>query len=192
MVLRKGLIAIPELDWRACTSPSNRGAETRVTYEYYNCRSGRPRTGQSARGSPLGTRARAARRRSRSKLAGRIGGNTAVTSPWPGVRFETDLSDRIQRQMWAGVYEPHVREAFRAILEPGAVYFDVGAHIGFHAVFAAHRVGQGLGAFLPSKLPHVFMSAWRTIFLNSLGRKLARTPPFGSAADPSRSNAPPR
>ncbi len=70
-----------------------------------------------------------------------MGGDRALVSPWPGVRFETDLTDRIQRQMWAGVYEPHVRECFDAILEPGAVYFDVGAHIGFHAVFAAHRVG---------------------------------------------------
>jgi FkbM family methyltransferase len=79
------------------------------------------------------------------KLACWIGGERAVASPWPGVRFETDLSDRIQRQMWAGVYEPHVRECFGAILEPGAVYFDVGAHIGFHAAFAAYRVGlQGL------------------------------------------------
>ncbi len=75
------------------------------------------------------------------KAAAWIGGGRGVASPWPGVRFETDLSDRIQRQMWAGVYEPHVRECFDAILEPGAVYFDVGAHIGFHAVFAAHRVG---------------------------------------------------
>jgi FkbM family methyltransferase len=76
------------------------------------------------------------------RLACRVGGDLAVTSPWPGVRFETDLTDRIQRQMWAGVYEPHVRECFNLILEPGAVYFDVGAHIGFHAVFAAHRVGK--------------------------------------------------
>ena len=76
------------------------------------------------------------------RLAARIGGNPAVVSPWPGVRFETDLTDRIQRQMWAGVYEPHVRECLSVILEPEAVYFDVGAHIGFHAIFAAHRVGQ--------------------------------------------------
>ncbi len=76
------------------------------------------------------------------KLACWMGGERAVAFPWPGVRFETDLRDRIQRQMWAGVYEPHVRECFDALLEPEAVYFDVGAHIGFHAVFAAHRVGQ--------------------------------------------------
>jgi FkbM family methyltransferase len=75
------------------------------------------------------------------RLACWIGGDRAVASPWPGVQFETDLHDRIQRQMWAGVYELHVRECFSALLEPGAFYFDVGAHIGFHSVFAAHRVG---------------------------------------------------
>ena len=64
-----------------------------------------------------------------------------MASPWPGVRFETDLSDRIQRQMWAGTYEPHVRACLDALLEPGHVYFDVGGHIGYHAVAAAHKVG---------------------------------------------------
>jgi FkbM family methyltransferase len=83
-----------------------------------------------------------------------MGGDRAVASPWPGVRFETDLTDRIQRQMWAGVYEPHVRECFDVILEPGAVYFDVGAHIGFHAVFAAHRVGRQGRVFAFEADPH--------------------------------------
>jgi len=76
------------------------------------------------------------------KLTGLIGGNCSVDSPLPGVRFETDMEDRIQRQMWAGLYEPHVRECFSALLKPGDVYIDVGAHIGFHAVFAAHCVGK--------------------------------------------------
>jgi FkbM family methyltransferase len=90
------------------------------------------------------------------KLARWAGGDCAVISPWPGVRFETDLSDRIQRQMWAGVYEPHVRECFHAILEPRAVYFDVGAHIGFHAVFAAHRVGPQGRVFAFEADPRVY------------------------------------
>lgn len=77
------------------------------------------------------------------KIAGWMWGGSGVASPWPGVRFEADLADRIGRQMWAGVYEPHVRECFAALLEPGDVYCDVGAHIGYHAVGAAHRVGAG-------------------------------------------------
>jgi FkbM family methyltransferase len=75
------------------------------------------------------------------RLAGWIGGDAAVATPWPGVRFETDLTDRIQRQMWAGTYEPHVKACLEALIEPGEVYFDVGGHIGYHAVAAAHWVG---------------------------------------------------
>jgi FkbM family methyltransferase len=75
------------------------------------------------------------------RLAGWISGDRAVVYPWPGVRFETNLADRIQRQMWAGTYEPHVRACLGALLEPGDVYVDVGGHIGYHAVAAAHKVG---------------------------------------------------
>jgi FkbM family methyltransferase len=76
-----------------------------------------------------------------ARLACWMGGDCAVVSPWPGVRFETDLNDRIQRQMWAGTYEPHVRACFDALIKPGDAYFDVGGHIGYHAVAASHRVG---------------------------------------------------
>ncbi len=75
------------------------------------------------------------------KLASWISGNIEVASPWPGVRFEVDLADRIQRQMWAGVYEQHIRRCFDLLLKPADEYLDVGAHIGYHAVAAAHRVG---------------------------------------------------
>jgi FkbM family methyltransferase len=76
------------------------------------------------------------------KIAGRMSGDQAVVYPWPGVRFETDLKDRIQRQMWAGTYEPHVRACLDALLQPGDVYVDVGGHIGYHSVAAAHKVGR--------------------------------------------------
>jgi FkbM family methyltransferase len=76
------------------------------------------------------------------RIAGWLAEGPAVVTPWPGVRFEADLNDRIQRQMWAGTYEPHVRACFDALLEPGHTYFDLGAHIGYHAVAAAHLVGD--------------------------------------------------
>jgi FkbM family methyltransferase len=75
------------------------------------------------------------------KLAAWIGGGRGIASPWPGVRFEADLNDRVQRQMWAGVYEQHVRHCLDVLLQPGDGYIDVGGHIGYHAVAAAHRVG---------------------------------------------------
>jgi FkbM family methyltransferase len=65
-----------------------------------------------------------------------------MAAPWPGVRFEVNLADRIQRQMWAGIYEPHVRACLDALAGPGHTYFDVGAHIGYHAVAVARKVGE--------------------------------------------------
>ena len=68
-----------------------------------------------------------------------------TTCLWPGTPFFVDLSDRIHRVMWAGCYEPHVMRALRAILRPGDVFVDIGAHIGYHSYLAAGLVGP-LGA----------------------------------------------
>ena len=97
------------------------------------------------------------------KLAGWMGGGHGIASPWPGVQFEADMNDRIQRQMWAGVYEPHVRECLDVLLHPGDVYFDVGAHVGFHAVFAAHRVGPNGRVFAFEADPHAFKGLTRNL-----------------------------
>lgn len=40
-----------------------------------------------------------------------------------------------------GCYEPHLTRQLRALLEPGAVFVDVGANIGFFTLLAAARVG---------------------------------------------------
>lgn len=75
------------------------------------------------------------------KLAAWANSGIGKSSPSAGMQLETDLRDRIQRQMWAGVYEPHVRECFEALIRPGDTYFDVGGHIGYHASLAALRTG---------------------------------------------------
>ena len=90
------------------------------------------------------------------RIAGWMGGDRAVVTPWPGVQFEADLTDRIQRQMWAGIYEPHVRACLDALLNPGDVYFDVGAHIGYHAVASAHYVGDQGRVFAFEADPVIF------------------------------------
>lgn len=63
-------------------------------------------------------------------------------SPWPGTQFTVDLRDRIQRQMWCSSYEPHITHCLNAILRPGDVFLDVGAHIGYHSFFGAKLVGE--------------------------------------------------
>jgi FkbM family methyltransferase len=52
-----------------------------------------------------------------------------------------DLGDRIQRLMWGGVYEPHVRRCIAALLRPGDTFVDIGAHIGYFSMIAASLVG---------------------------------------------------
>jgi len=87
----------------------------------------------------------------------RFSGNKEKTaSLWPGAPFSIDLSDRIHRTMWAGCYEPHVMRALRAILRPGDVFIDIGAHIGYHSYLAAGLVGAfgAVYAFEPD--PGVF------------------------------------
>jgi FkbM family methyltransferase len=58
-----------------------------------------------------------------------------------GKTVTLDLSDRIQRLMWGGAYEPHVRKCLSAFLRPGDTFVDVGAHIGFFSLIASLLVG---------------------------------------------------
>src|SRR5712675_390821 len=67
--------------------------------------------------------------------------NVGEASPLTEVRFEVEFTDRFQRQMWSCLYEHHVCLCFDVLLQPGDGYVDVGAHIGYHAGAAAHRVG---------------------------------------------------
>ena len=58
-----------------------------------------------------------------------------------GATIRLNLTDRIERQMWGGCYEPHVQRALRTLLSAGDVFLDIGAHIGYHAVLGALLVG---------------------------------------------------
>jgi len=57
--------------------------------------------------------------------------------------IRVDLRDRIQRFMWCGCYEPHVRRCMAALLRPGDTLIEIGAHIGYLTALAAHCVGAG-------------------------------------------------
>ena len=127
--------------------------------------------------------------RARQSLrAGSVASERSASPCGRALRLETDLSDRIQRRMWAGACEPHVRECFGAILDPGAVYFDVGAHIDF--TLHSPRIGLGLkdGSSLLKPI-RAIMSAWRAIFLNSTGQR-RQTRLFGTAQARLHSNDP--
>lgn len=76
------------------------------------------------------------------KVADWVTAGRGISHPYPGVELETRLQDRIQRQMWAGTYEIHVRLCMETLIEEGQTVLDVGAHIGFHAAAAAFLCGS--------------------------------------------------
>jgi FkbM family methyltransferase len=76
------------------------------------------------------------------KVAEWVTAGRGISHPYPGVELETKLADRIQRQMWAGTYEMHVRTCFETLIDEGHTVLDVGAHIGFHAAAAAFLCGS--------------------------------------------------
>lgn len=62
-----------------------------------------------------------------------------------GVRLRVDLADRVERLMAFRAYERVDLTRVRALLKPGDVVFDVGAHVGYYTLHAARLVG-GTGA----------------------------------------------
>lgn len=62
--------------------------------------------------------------------------------PVPGARVSVSLNDRVGRLMWTGCYEPELVALLRQVLDPGATFVDVGAHIGYFSIVAAALVGE--------------------------------------------------
>lgn len=86
------------------------------------------------------------------RLAGGVAARVAeriTAAPFPGVRLDVCLDDRIQRLMWAGAYERETVSLIRDLIEPGGVFLDIGAHIGYFSAIAAGRAG-------PSGRVHAF------------------------------------
>lgn len=64
---------------------------------------------------------------------------TAVSS---GVLMELDFREWVQNKLYRwGSAEPLTMALYEEVLRPGDVYFDVGAHVGFHALVARSFVG---------------------------------------------------
>lgn len=60
-----------------------------------------------------------------------------------GLRMHLDARDLVPRSIIAnGVYEPRTTQAIEDHLAPGGAFIDVGAHIGFHSLRAAVKVGS--------------------------------------------------
>lgn len=53
-----------------------------------------------------------------------------------------DLRDPMQSDIYYGLYETGLQQLIRSLLEPGMIFFDLGAHVGFYTLTAAQRVGN--------------------------------------------------
>jgi FkbM family methyltransferase len=62
------------------------------------------------------------------------------SGPARGLRLLIDPQH--EKYYWTGAYERPVQGAFEALLRPGDVVWDIGAHIGFFSLLAARQVGR--------------------------------------------------
>lgn len=62
------------------------------------------------------------------------------------------IHPQTEKFYWTGLHEPRVQEAIASSLEPGMIFWDVGAHIGFMSVLASRLVGPSgtVRAFEPA------------------------------------------
>lgn len=59
-----------------------------------------------------------------------------------GRLLRCNLSDKTQRTMYLGLFEPAETSLITRLLAAGDIFIDIGAHIGWFATIAANRVGQ--------------------------------------------------
>jgi FkbM family methyltransferase len=89
---------------------------------------------------------------------------TVLSGPAKGLKLVIDT--RNEKFFWTGAHEPEVLNALGRLLHPGSVYWDVGAHIGLHAMFASRCVGPDghIHAFEPA--PATIARLRRAVALN--------------------------
>jgi FkbM family methyltransferase len=98
-----------------------------------------------------------------------------------GARFDLDMSDFIQRNMYAGSFEYREARVVRQMLLSGMTFVDVGANVGFYTALAAEAVGRRgtFIAFEPSE--YAFPRLRRMIASNSLNQVRALKCGLGEA-----------
>lgn len=68
-----------------------------------------------------------------------------------GARMLLDL--QTEKDLWLGAYEPHLERAVRDFASPGAIAYDVGAHIGYVSLLLARAVAPDGEVFAFEPLP---------------------------------------
>ena len=96
--------------------------------------------------------------------------------------MELDLSDVIQRDVYAGIYEPFETRHIRKFLRPGMTVVDVGANVGYYTWLAADAVGSSGRVLAIEPGPYAFERLRRVIQTNGLGHVQCRNLAVSDAA----------
>ena len=92
---------------------------------------------------------------------------SALAGPYRGLRF--DISPQIfnsRLYIFFRAYEPEVSDALRRLLAGNMIVFDVGAHVGVHAIYAARLLRKGGTVFAFEPWPENFAGLTKNIALN--------------------------
>lgn len=85
-----------------------------------------------------------------------------------GLEMELDLGDLIQRDIYAGLYEPFETRFIRKFLRPGMTVVDVGANVGYYTWLAAGLVEPAGRVLAIEPGPYAFDRLQRVIRANRL------------------------
>jgi FkbM family methyltransferase len=85
-----------------------------------------------------------------------------------------------------GTLEPPVQEALRRLLAPGAVFYDIGANVGFFTILGARLVGPTGRVIAFEPVPACARAVARNIALNGFGHAEIREQAVGAASGSAR------
>lgn len=87
-----------------------------------------------------------------------------------GARMLLDLHS--EKDLWLGTYEPDLQAALRTLAFPGAVAYDIGAHIGYITLLLARAVAPDGQVFAFEPLPFNLARLRRHVELNSVATRV--------------------
>lgn len=109
------------------------------------------------------------RYRAMNLISKRLVGPFITTIPESALLFECDLRNGLAREVFfTGGYEPQETAIVRALLRPGDVFCDVGAHWGYFSLLAARLVGRTGRIVSIEADPRIYRTLARNIALNAM------------------------
>jgi hypothetical protein len=87
---------------------------------------------------------------------------------WGDYRMTLDLANVIHRQIFMGCFGRDMTVWTRALLPRGGVFLDVGAHVGYFTLLAAHRVGAGGRVYALEPNPSSYAALVEHLALNAV------------------------